>query len=449
MTIWEAIQHARFGEILRILLGEGQGVEILIDILGVVIVSTFNLLIVIFLIWLERKVIARMQDRIGPNRVGKFGLLQTVADVVKLLVKEPFSPAGADKLAYNLAPVLTVMAALLMWAVIPFAPGMIGVDLNIGIFYILAISSASVVALLLAGWGSNNKYALLGAFRAVAQLVSYEIPMVLALLVPILLARSMSTNGIIEAQVIPYMFVVPVSAVIFFISALAETGRTPFDLLEAESEIVAGFHVEYSGMKFGMFFLAEFIGTLLMSALFVTIYWGGWNLPLVNLLLGTFGANLDLATMPFGNYLGMLVFFTKLFAVYFVFIWIRATWPRIRVDQILDFNWKFLVPISLLGILVVAILDKLIPYQPGVVSSELGRAIIHLVSNLAIAFVAIEALRRRGRAQRIASGDIDDGDLKPIGAQPVYEGSGGHHDEHVHGHDHDHGDHAHAPVPAH
>ena len=262
-----ATLQLRLGEYLTSVYGDAAWVSVVRDIAAVMVISTFCLLIVIFLIWLERKVIARMQDRIGPNRVGgRYGLLQTVADVLKLLTKESLTPAGADWWAYNLAPLLIVMTALLMWAVIPFGPGAIGVDLNIGVFYILAVSSVSVVCLLLAGWGSNNKYALLGAFRSVAQLVSYEVPMVLSLLIPILLARSMSTQAIIDAQLIPFLLVIPLSALIFFISALAETGRTPFDLLEAESEIVAGFHVEYGGMKFGMFFLAEFIGTLLMSA---------------------------------------------------------------------------------------------------------------------------------------------------------------------------------------
>ncbi|MCA9873084.1 MAG: NADH-quinone oxidoreductase subunit H, partial [Anaerolineales bacterium] len=237
---------------LRQLWGDQLWVGLVLDILGVVIISTFCLLIVIFLIWLERKVIARIQQRIGPNRVGgRYGLLQTVADVIKLLIKEDITPMGADRVAYWLAPFLIVMAALIVWAIMPFAPGVIGVDLNIGVFFFLAISSVSVVSLLLAGWGSNNKYALLGAFRSVAQLVSYEVPMILALLVPILLARSMSTVSIVAAQTVPFLLVVPLAALIFFISSLAETGRTPFDLLEAESEIVAGFHVEYGGMKFG------------------------------------------------------------------------------------------------------------------------------------------------------------------------------------------------------
>lgn len=360
-------------------------IEVILDVIGIVTVSTFAPLIVLFLIWLERKVVARIQDRVGPNRVGgRFGLLQTVADVLKLLTKEALTPAGADLLAYNLAPLITVMTALLLWAVIPFAPGVIGVDLNIGIFYVLAVSSASVVTLLLAGWGSNNKYALLGAFRAVAQLVSYEIPMVLALLVPILLAHSMYMQDIIRAQTIPFFFVIPVSAIIFFVSALAELGRTPFDLLEAESEIVAGFHVEYGGMKFGMFFLAEFVSTLFMSALFVTVFLGGWRL---------FGLE---RTETFGRLIGMLIFFAKLFAVYFVFIWIRGTLPRVRIDQMLDLNWKFLVPLSLILILVVAVVEKLIPAGAG----DYYRAGIHLISNVVVGVLALEILRRRARRKR-------------------------------------------------
>lgn len=368
-------------------------IEVILDVIGVFIVSTFCLLIVIFLIWLERKVVARMQDRIGPNRVGgKFGLLQTVADVLKLLTKEDITPAGTDIIAYNLAPILIVMAALLMWAVIPFAPGVIGTDLNVALFYVLAVSSASVVSLLLAGWGSNNKYALLGAFRSVAQLVSYEVPMVLALIVPILLARSMYMTEIVAAQTIPFILVVPISALIFFISALAETGRTPFDLLEAESEIVAGFHVEYGGMKFGMFFLAEFISTLFMSGLFATVYLGGYRF----FGLETLGEG---TAWPIGNLLGLVIFFVKMFAVYFVFVWIRGTLPRVRIDQMLNFNWKFLVPLSLVLVLVVALVDKVMPAG----ASDFYRAGAQLAANLLIGLVTIEILRRVARRQRIAA----------------------------------------------
>lgn len=356
-------------------------VEVLIDIGGIFIVSTFNLLIVIFLIWLERKVVARIQDRVGPNRVGgRYGLLQTIADVMKLLTKEYITPAGADKLTYNLAPIIIVIASLLMWAVIPFAPGIIGTDLNVGLFYILAISSVSVVALLLAGWGSNNKYALLGAFRSVAQLVSYEVPMVMSLLIPIILAGTMSMQGLVQAQSVWYVLVVPLSAIIFFISALAELGRTPFDLLEAESEIVAGYHTEYSGMKFAMFFLAEFVGTLFMSALFSTIYLGGWRGP---------GA----ADYPL---LGLVYFLIKMFLVYFVFIWIRGTLPRVRIDQLLNFNWKFLVPVTLILILVIAVVEKALPAD----IDPWAQAGILLGVNIVFAVVTLEWVRRFASKRR-------------------------------------------------
>jgi NADH-quinone oxidoreductase subunit H len=403
-------------ELLNQLFGNQPWIDLVVNIISIFTISTFLLLVVIFLIWLERKVIARIQDRIGPNRVGgRYGLLQTVADVLKLLTKEQITPAGADYLIYNLAPILTVMAALLVWAVMPFAPGMIGVDLNVGIFYILAVSSISVVTVLLAGWGSNNKYALLGGFRAVAQLVSYEVPMILALLIPILLARTMSTVGIVEAQTIPYLFMVPVAAVIFFISALAETGRTPFDLLEADSEIVAGFHIEYSGMKFGMFFLAEFIGTLFMSGLFVTVFMGGWNVPTINLILTLFGAQpIDFTQMGIlGSLIGLAIFFFKMFVIYMVFIWIRGTWPRVRVDQILNFNWKLLVPLTLVMILMVAVLDKLIP--PG--TNELVRASLHLASNVFLVFITLEILRYSGRRRKMqaaqAEAKLENGESVP------------------------------------
>ena len=406
---------------LRELWGNQPWVDFLMNVLGVVILSTFCLLIVIFLIWLERKVIARIQRRIGPNRVGgRYGLLQTVADVIKLLIKEDITPTGADKVAYLLAPFLTVMAALMVWAVMPFAPNIIGVDLNIGIFYFLAISSVSVVALLLAGWGSNNKYALLGAFRSVAQLVSYEVPMILALLVPILLARSMSTVDIVNAQTVPYLIVAPLAALIFFISSLAETGRTPFDLLEAESEIVAGFHVEYGGMKFGMFFLAEFVSTLFMSGFFATVFLGGYRLfGLETLVIGD--------GWVIGNLLGLIIFFVKMFAVYFVYIWIRGTLPRVRVDQILNFNWKFLVPVSLALVMMTAVLDKLLPDT----FNDFARAGAHLLANIILAMITIEILRSYARRQRkLAS---DDG---------VAETASGHDD-------HGHHEPAHEPVAAH
>ena len=393
LDLLKSILSLSLGDFIRRTFGDGPGTELLIDIGGVIMLSTFCLLIVIFLIWLTRKIIARMQDRIGPNRVGgRYGLLQTVADVMKLLTKEVIHPSGADWLAFNAAPFLVVMAALLAWAVMPFAPGVIGVDLNIGIFYIIAISSASVMVLLLAGWGSNNKYALLGAFRSVAQMVSYEVPMILSLLVPIILAGTMSTKGIIDAQNIPFLFVAPIAALVFYISTLAETGRTPFDLLEAESEIVAGFHIEYGGMKFGMFFLAEFINTLFWSGMFVTIFLGGYRFFGLENWVSADG-------YPYGRLIGLIAFFAKTFFMYFVYDWVRSTLPRVRVDQILGFNWKFLVPVSLVLLFFTAIVDKLIPTDANIIV----RTAIHLLLNLVIAAGTLELLRRRGRQNRLAT----------------------------------------------
>jgi NADH-quinone oxidoreductase subunit H len=262
---------------------------------------------------------------------------------------------------------------------------------------------------------------VLGAFRAVAQLVSYEVPFILATLIPILLARSMSTVAIVESQTVPFLFVVPLAAVIFFISSLAETGTTPFDLLEAESEIVAGFHIEYSGMKFAMFYLAEFLGALFMSALFATVFLGGWNIPLINLMLSLFGVqSIDLSAMGIaGSILGLIVFLIKTFFIYFIFLWIRATWPRVRVDQILSLNWKILVPISLVLILVVAVLDKMIPEG----TNDLVRAGILLASNVLIAFVALEIMRRNGRQRReliVDSGLVESGKQEVVEAAPLH-----------------------------
>lgn len=400
-------------------------VDVITDILKVMTVSTFCLLIVILLIWLERKVIARMQDRIGPNRVGgKYGLGQTVADVLKLLTKEDIIPFGADSLTYNIAPLLIVMTALLMWAVMPFSSNAIGVDLNLGLFYVLSISSISVVSLLLAGWGSNNKYALLGAFRSVAQLVSYEVPMILSLLVPMLLARTMSMQSLITEQDIPYILVVPLSALIFFISALAETGRSPFDLLEAESEIVAGFHVEYSGMKFAMFFLAEFVSTLFMASLFITIYWGGWRFYLLEWFSGGQLSTVELMVggWNLGPLLGMVTFFVKTFFGYFLFIWARGTFPRVRIDQMMDFNWKFLVPLSAMLVAVVAIIDRIFLDVP-----PFAEFLLQLGGNLILGIITIEILRRFGRRRR----EAEEGARQEAPAEAEHHD---HHDHHEMGH---------------
>ena len=377
---------------LRTVFGGEPWLEPVIDIVGILTVATMALLSIFFWGLLERKVIARMQDRIGPNRVGgRYGQLQMVADVIKMITKETIIPDGADRVAFMLAPIVGVGTALLLLAVLPFAPGIIGTDLNVGLLYIMGISSISVVTFILAGWGSNNKYALLGAFRSVAQLVSYEVPLVIAMLIPAMLASTLSTVELVNAQAIPFILMVPMAALIFFISALAETGRTPFDLLEAESEIVAGYHTEYTGMSLGLFLAGEYIGTLFMSALFSTLYLGGYRfLGLETLVIGD--------GILIGRVLGLVIIFVKTFLIFFIFMWIRGTLPRFRIDQMLNFNWKFMVPVSLALILVVVIVEKSLPAG----TAFLVRVLAHLVSNLILGAIILEIVRRQAEKQRLA-----------------------------------------------
>ena len=313
--------------------------------LGAAIPTTCGLMLPIFTIWLERRLIARMQDRIGPNRVGPMGIIQTVADVVKLLFKEDITPAGTDRIVYTLAPLFAVMSVLSLWAVLPFANKIYGVDLNVGVLYVVAMGSIGTLAIMLAGWTSNNKYALLSAFRAAAQLVSYEVPMILSMLVPVVLARSMGLNDIVQAQPVWFVFLAPVAALNFFVASAAELGRAPFDLLEAESEIVAGFNLEYSAMKFGMFFVAEFTHAFTVGALTAAFFLGGWRGPWAD-------------QFPL---LGLVYFLAKSFAVYFVLVLMRGALPRLRIDQMLNFNWKFLTPVAMASLTVVMVADKLLP----------------------------------------------------------------------------------------
>ncbi len=307
----------------------------------------------LILIWITRKVISRIQDRIGPNRTGPFGLMQTPADALKLMSKEDIMPSQADAVAYNLAPVLAVFGMIMLWAVIPFGPGLIGADLNVGILYIVALGSVAVMAALMAGWGSNNKYALLAGFRVVAQLLSYEIPMVLAVLTVVLLTGTMRLVGIVDFQSLEIFgfniglgwlgFLMPGAMLVFFISTLAEAELTPFDLLEAESELIAGFHIEYSGMKFAMFFLAQFVNAWIWCALITALFLGGWQGPFVDQL----------------PILGLVYFFIKAYFIYLLQQWVRGTFPRVRIDQMMYFAWKVLVP-SMIGLIVVqAIVLKL------------------------------------------------------------------------------------------
>jgi len=329
----------------NLLLGWGLNqnlVTLISQLIGVVFVAIVSLTTVIVLIWVERKIAGRIQDRLGPNRAGPFGLLQPIADVIKIFTKEITTPDGADKVIFNIAPVLAIASVLLIWAVVPFASTVVGTDLNVGVLYIIAVGSFGVVAIIMAGWSSNNKFALLGAFRAVAQMVSYEVPMVLALLVPTLLSRSMGINTMVQSQIIWFVVISPLAALIFLITSMAEVGRAPFDLLEAESEIVAGFHTEYSGMAFGWFYVGEFLHVWTVGALIATFFFGGWRGP---------GAE----ALPI---LGIVYFYIKTFIFYFVITWIRLSLPRIRIDHLLSFNWKLLTPLALVVLIVTAVLDK-------------------------------------------------------------------------------------------
>lgn len=299
-----------------------------------IIILGFVLTVVMFFIWFERRALARMQIRLGPNRVGPFGLLQPVADVLKVLIKEDIVPTQADKIVHWLAPIVALAPALMIFAVVPFQDGGLLADLNIGLLYVVAVGSVSTLGIFMAGWASNNKYTIIAAMRDVAAVVSYEIPLVLSLVGVILIAGSMSLNDIVRAQTIPLILWQPLGFFIFFIASLAEINRTPFDLLEADSEIIAGFHTEYSGMKFALFYLMEYAETLAMSALVATFFLSGWRGPF---LPGWF----------------WLLF--KIVAVFFVIMWIRATLPRVRIDQMMTLAWKFLLPLALFNLIITAV----------------------------------------------------------------------------------------------
>jgi NADH-quinone oxidoreductase subunit H len=357
-------------------------VTVILSAIGIVVLCTFLLVMAIFLVWVERKVVARFQDRLGPNRVGPFGLIQPFADIIKLLIKEDLTPTGADKFIYNLAPILALATVLLLWAVIPLSPYVVGSDLDVAVLFIVAVGAISTLGIIMAGWASNNKYALLGAFRTVAQMVSYEVPMVITLLVPVILARSMGIQEIARAQT-PfwnwYIFVAPLAAIIFLITSIAEVGRAPFDLTEAESEIVAGFHIEYSGMKFGLFYAGELLHALTIGALFATLFLGGWRGPFVD-------------QIPF---LGIVYLFIKAFMIYYIIMWIKYSLPRIRIDHMLNLNWKFLTPVAIVLVVVVALLDRLLVDAPGWLYW-----VAMLLANILIAWVSLSLVRRYGQMKR-------------------------------------------------
>lgn len=287
------------------------------------------------LIWLERRMLALWQDRYGPNRAGPFGLLVVLADTLKLFFKEDWIPPFADKKVFFIAPAIVMISALMGFVIIPFAPGFMVSDLNIGILFFLAASSMGAYSIILGGWASNNKYALLGAMRGAAQMISYEVFMGLAVMGVVILSGSFSLHTIVLAQA-DMWYVIPQFAgfIIFFIAGIAETHRLPFDIPESESEIIAGFHSEYSGMKFGMFFVGEYVGIVLVSSLTVALYFGGWLGP---------------------DFLPPAIWFIlKTFVFIVVFILLRASLPRPRYDQLMDFGWKILLPITIINLMVTA-----------------------------------------------------------------------------------------------
>lgn len=305
-------------------------VQLLVAALAVV---SFAAVVTLFLVWLERKVSARFQMRVGPMRVGWQGTIQTIADAVKLLQKEDITPANVDRAIYFWAPVVTFVAAVAVYVTMPFGEGLIVRDLNIGILYIIAITTFTVIGLLMAGWSSNNKYSLLGGFRSAAQVVSYEVPLAIAILGVVMLTQTLSMLEMVHQQAKFYEWHIwrqPLGFIVFWIAGTAEVNRTPFDLPEADSELVAGFVTEYSGMKFAMFFLAEFVNMFTLSAVATTLYFGGWNGPF----------------LPSWAW-----FMIKTMIGVFVLMWFRWTYPRLRVDQLMGFAWKFLLPLAFINLI--------------------------------------------------------------------------------------------------
>jgi len=315
--------------------------DILRAIVAIVIAYSVVFVAAIVNIWFERRFLAFMQDRLGPNRTGWQGVLQSVADSFKMMGKEDFAPAHVDHAIFTMAPIMVMIGAVAVQLVIPYTKGWTGQDLNIGIIYIVAVTSFTVLAILLGGWASHNKYSLVGALRSAAQMVSYEVPMILALLVVAMGTGSLSLNAVVGAQhgYRWFFFVMPFTFFLFYVASIAELNRGPFDLPEAESELVAGYSTEYSGMRFGMFFLNEYAGLTIMSMVTVTLFFGGWEGPGANLLVVH-----GIALIPF------IWFMIKVYVLVFVLVWIRLTIPRLQVDQLMGFAWKILIPLGLLNI---------------------------------------------------------------------------------------------------
>ena len=338
--------------------------------------------------WFERRALGRFQSRLGPNRWGPYGLLQPFADLIKMITKEDIVPEGADRPVFNVAPIVLLVPTLLVISVIPFGKDSFLGRLNIGVLFIIGVTSLSTIAIFMGGWASRNKYAMLGAMRGVAMLVSYEVPMALAITGVLLVAGSLSLFDIVEAQSVPFLLVQPLGFFVFLAAAMAEMSRTPFDQIEAESELGAGYHTEYSGMKFGIFQLSEFMAPLVTALIIVTLFLGG--------------------TRGFAPVPGQVWFVLKVFAVVFAMLWARATWPRLRVDQIMGFAWKALFSLALVNLFLIAIeVDLLQDSETGRLSTNamwLMAAINWVITLVSVVAVAnIMGHRRLQRPTPVAS----------------------------------------------
>ncbi|NWG33434.1 MAG: NADH-quinone oxidoreductase subunit H [Chloroflexi bacterium] len=383
MSFWNDPLKVAADWLLGIFTGWGMPVpaaNILIGFLGVLILISILMVLDIGLVWVERKVVARFQDRIGPNRLGPFGLIQPFADIIKLMIKEDTTPGGADKVVYNIAPMLSMMSVLILWAVVPLAPTILGVDLNIGVLYIIAAGAIGTLSIIMGGWSSNNKYALIGAFRQVAVMISFEIPMLATLLIPTILAGSMGTAAIIERQDVWYVLLSPLGALIFLVAAIAELGRAPFDLAEGESELVSGYNIEYSGMKFGMFYAGELLHAFTFGGFWAILFFGGYRF---------------LGLEQVSPFLAIAVILFKAFIGYWLIMWVRYTLLRIRIDHMLAFNWKFLTPLAFTLIIVTALMHALLSGTP----AWLYLAGMFL-SNILVAWSALEIARSYSRRER-------------------------------------------------
>lgn len=330
-------------------------IQLTIALIKISVVVAFGSGIMVpVMVYAERRVVAFFQQRLGPNRVGPFGILQPFADALKLILKEDITPLGVDKFIYYLAPGLVLFFSVINLAVIPWGPDfqifgrtitLYVADLGVGLLYLLAVSSLNIYGIVLAGWSSNNKYSLLGGLRSSAQMISYELSMGLALVGLVMSSQSLSLVSIVNAQqAYPFILIQPLGFVIFLICMVAETNRAPFDLPEAETELVAGFHTEYSSMKFAMFFMAEYVNMVVMSCVITTLFLGGWRWPFPN---------------P-GPIIGVAQFLGKAFAFLFLYIWLRATLPRFRYDQLMKFGWKVLMPLGILNILITGLIQSLV-----------------------------------------------------------------------------------------